>query len=207
MFVLCSINGTFNVMWKEILIIFIVVFLIRAFLDVYMIINYNKVMRKFYLGYFEDIEVNIKRFISLCDVFSLAPWNKKTCFMYNNLCIVLASVALLNNNDTKFLFELNKIKREHSYELKSFMLTLYYYSKNDIIKAKQFYENHSKIKKNDENLSIVLNNLFSYELFNDNGLYESLIKSLNNQAIIKMLVTIKTNQSGDGSLSSENSNN
>lgn len=179
--------GNVTIMWKEIAIIFVFLFLVRFIFDIYMIQQYNTIVKKFYANKLTDVK-KTKKLQKICNVFSSALWNQKTCLMYNNICCILASVALLNNNDNEFLFELNKIKREQKYELKSFVLALYFLSKSNLSIAQSHYEKYLICEHENDNINIVLSKFFSsqnYAKIDEDFL--GAIESFKNPAIKKLL--------------------
>ena len=62
--------------------------------------------------------------------------------IFNTTCIFLASIALLNGDENGFLLELNKVKNEKRCEIKPFMLSLFYKSKNNTQSAELNTQNH-----------------------------------------------------------------
>ena len=175
-----------TIMWKEIVIIFAFLFLVRFMFDVYMLKQYNAIVKDFYAN--KSVYGKIKKLQKICNIFSSALWNQKTCLMYNNLCCILASIALLNNNESEFLLELNNVKREEKYELKSFILALYFLSKNNQSMAQSNYEKYLICKHENNNINIVLSKLFSSQNYSKNDeTFLNAIASFKNPAIKKLL--------------------
>ena len=122
-----NINGTeVQIMWKEIAVGLLVLYVIRLLIDLYIKTEYKQFNNLFYSHDWNGLDVKIRKHQRICDVFSKGPWNKNVCLMYNGLCVALASMALINNDVVDFLNQLHYIKNEDNFEIKHFILALYY---------------------------------------------------------------------------------
>ena len=178
-----------TIMWKEILIIFTVLFFVRVLIDVYMLKQHQYILNEFYLGNYAKIISKAEKLRKVCDIFSAAPYNKKTCLMYNNLCCVLASIGLLYDKESVFLDNLYRIKREETYELKSFLMALYFF-KRDSSKARTCYDSYLQCKHENANVSIIMKKLFTISEDISMEQYTQAKQSFNNPVIMKMLEDI-----------------
>ena len=184
-----NINGTeVQIMWKEIAVGLLVLYVIRLLIDLYIKTVYKQITYLFYSHNWSGLDVKIRKHQRICDVFSSGPWNKKVCLMYNGLCVALASMALINNNEVDFLNQLHYIKNEYNFEIKHFMLALYYCSKHDEIASKRNYNAYLQCNREDENIRVILDYLFP-----DKSNLRSMedvsgaIKTFHNPAIVKLL--------------------
>ena len=120
------------------------------------------------------------------------PIPKKAFFaynlMYNNLCNMAASMALLEGNEEEFLFHLSAVARENDYEVKPFMLSLYHLSKGHDKTAAKFYEHYLQCRQENRHIKVIMTHLFATsgtEVGSD-ALYESAAQ-FKNPAVIKLL--------------------
>ena len=128
-----------QIMWKDIFLTIVFIYGIRFVIDSYIIKGFKKVHKAFYSNDWNGLEGQIEKYQKISDQFSNGPWNKKIRGIYNTLCAFRASVALVEGKESIFLNQLNHIKKEEDFELKFFVLSLYYRSKNDNEKAFQYY--------------------------------------------------------------------
>lgn len=178
-------TGVTQIMWKEIGIGLIIVYVLRNILDIYMVNTYKKYVQMYERGEFETLKVKAKKHMKLCNFFSVGPWNKQIYLTYNSLCWLLASMSLVENNECEFLSYLNKVKKENEFEMKAFVLSLYYRSKNNIEQTKYYYDLYLKSKHIDGDMAIIMN-----YVFNENEkkqLIKETAERFNNPAIIKLL--------------------
>lgn len=178
-----------TIMWKEILIIFTVLFFVRVLIDVYMLKQHQYILNEFYLGNYAKIISKAEKLRKVCDVFSAAPYNKKTCLMYNNLCCVLASIGLIYDKESVFLENLYRVKREETYEMKSFLLALFFF-KRDSSKARECYDSYLHCKNENDNIGIIMKKLFTFSKDISEEQYTQAKQSFNSPVIIKMLEDI-----------------
>lgn len=176
-----------QIMWKEIAIIFLLIFLLRCMTDVYIITIYKRINSSFYLGEWDGLEEKILRHRKICNVFSDGPFNKNIRVRYNGLCMALASMRLMQGDEADFLQQLNYVKKEEEYEMKAFILALYYRSKEQHEEAEKQYHKFSKCNSQSQNLKIVLDVLFEKqkEIQKDEA-YRDAIRSFQNPAILKL---------------------
>ena len=90
--------GTVQIMWKEIGIGFIVLYVLRKLLDVYMIKKYEKLLTLFGVIEMDTLKLKAEEHLKLCDFFSVGPWNKSIYWTYNGLCWLLATISFVENN-------------------------------------------------------------------------------------------------------------
>lgn len=66
-----------QIMWKEIAIILIILYLIRCLTDLYIIKEYKKILNSFFADEWRGLEQKIEKHQKLCNIFSNGPFNKK----------------------------------------------------------------------------------------------------------------------------------
>ncbi len=182
-------------MWKEIAVILLVLYVTRLAIDMYIRKVYNKICNQFYSNTWDGLKEKIHKHRKLCDAFSNGPWNKNVRQMYNGLCVALASIALVNNDEVAFVNQLHEVKNEDDFEMKSFMLALYYHSAHDEVESKKCYNAYLKCNHENKNIKVIMEHLFSEK--NNTQSSDDIntaSETFKNPAIIKLL-----GGQGDGS--------
>ena len=185
-----------QIMWKEIAIIFIVLFSFRFLIDMYIVITYKQIQSKFYSNCFVGLAYKAKKLQKISDIFSNGPFNKKMRLIFNSICVTVASLAFLNNDDFGFLNQLGKVKKEDEFEFKSFILALYYRSKGDTKNVFEYYEKWLQSNHKNKDVEVVMGFLFSNDIQYETELVERAINGFQNPAIRKLF-----HKTGDGSVS------
>ena len=100
-------TGTVQIMWKEIIVGFIILYLLRGVLDVYMIKKYEKLLKLFGVIEMDTLKLEAEKHLKLCNFFSVGPWNKAIywTFLFNFKDYVLNTnysmgVKKYEDNDT-----------------------------------------------------------------------------------------------------------
>ena len=180
--------GVTQVMWKEIAIGLIFLYIFRIALDFYIIKQYQKIVDQYGKVNVEIIKDKSLKHLKLCNIFSVGPWNKQIYLAYNGLCWLLASIFLIEKNEHEFLSYLNMIKKEKEFEMKPFVLSLYYHSKKDVERAMHYYDLYLKSKHNDNDVAIIMNGIFVENTKDER--FNEIAKKFNNPAIIKLATEI-----------------
>ena len=63
-------TGTVQIMWKEIIVGFIILYLLRGVLDVYMIKKYEKLLKLFGVIEMDTLKLEAEKHLKLCKFFS-----------------------------------------------------------------------------------------------------------------------------------------
>lgn len=103
-------TGTVQIMWKEIIVGFIILYLLRGVLDVYMIKKYEKLLKLFGVIEMDTLKLEAEKHLKLCNFFSVGPWNKAIYWTYNGLCWLLATISYVEDDEYDFLAYLGKVK-------------------------------------------------------------------------------------------------
>ena len=92
-------TGTVQIMWKEIIVGFIILYLLRRVLDVYMIKKYEKLLKLFGVIEMDTLKLEAEKHLKLCNFFSVGPWNKAIYWTYNGLCWLLATISYVEDDE------------------------------------------------------------------------------------------------------------
>ena len=104
-------TGTVQIMWKEIIVGFIILYLLRGVLDVYMIKKYEKLLKLFGVIEMDTLKLEAEKHLKLCNFFSVGPWNKAIYWTYNGLCWLLATISYVEDDEYDFLAYLGESKK------------------------------------------------------------------------------------------------
>lgn len=180
-------NGVTIFLWKETLIVIILICVIFIFLGIFTVRAFNKVIERYYPNDLFSAENTLNRIRLLSGFLSMGVRNDKMCLVYNHTCYLIASIELLRGNERAFLRELDSIKKENDFEIKSFMLSLYYRSKHDCERSKIFYDKYLMCNHHENDMKIVLSYVFDeLEDIKNNNLFKDAVKGFRNPAIIKL---------------------
>lgn len=177
--------NTVQIMWKEIGIGLILLYLLRVVLDLYMLNKYKKLVALHGTISAEAFQTRAQKHLKLCGFFAVGPWNKQIYAAYNGICWLLAMDALQEGLEEVFLTWLSKVRKEEEFEAKAFTLSLYFRAKRQEKIAGQYYEMYLKSKHSDQNISVIMCGLFE-----GTEPIESIQKAagaLKNPAVIKLL--------------------
>lgn len=177
-------NTGVQIMWKEIVIEFLILYVFCKMLDIYMIKKYKKILKLYGIVEMDQLKRMAEKHLKFCNLFSVGPWNKIIYMIYNGLCWLLASIYYIEDNEYEFLRYLEKVKKENEFEMKSFVLFLYYRSKNDIVQAEYYYNKYLKCKHLNSDIAVIMEGIWNQKE-KDEAFIES-IKSFSNPATIKL---------------------
>lgn len=176
--------GMVQIMWKGIAIGFLVLYAFRNILDIYMVKTYEKMVMQYGQIDVDTLKSKAEKHLKLCDFFSVGPWNKQIYLTYNEICWLLASLSLIEDNEYEFLEYLDKIKKEHEFEMKSFVLALYYRSKKDVDRANHYYNLYLASKHVDNDIAIIMEGIWGKK--EKTELFAESIKRFKNPALEKL---------------------
>lgn len=164
-------TGVVQIMWKEIGIGCLMLYVFRNMLDIYMIKKYKKITKLYGIVEADQLKLKIEKHLKLCNLFSVGPWNKNIYFIYNGLCWMMSSINLVEGKELEFLKYLEKVKKENEFEMKPFALFLFYRSKKNVEKAKYYYNAYLKCKHVDNDIAIIMRDIVNEgkksEIFNE----------------------------------------
>lgn len=172
-------------MWKEIGIGLIMLCILRSLLDVYMVKKYNKIVRQYGSISTDLLKKEACKHLVLCEHFAVGPFNKNIYLIYNGLCWLLASICLMEDNEKEFLNHLNRVRREREFELKPFALALFYFSKNDNLKAEEWHRLYLESTHHDDRLAVIMSDIFENQSLEKTMIYE--LTPFNNPALYRLI--------------------
>ena len=149
-----KINHT-TIMWKEILLMWIGIALLVVLLQLLAAFCYRRSILAL-----RNSRLRSERFVrfsrGLCGLFCLNPRNRRFRLMHANLGCALASYALLQKNDSEFLSELSELRYGSEYAFRSFLLAIYFLSRNDSASAQTWVESFFNCSDREHDQEIVL---------------------------------------------------
>lgn len=180
-----------HIMWGEIIFSLLFLYGIRFLIDQYLVKEYKKILEDFYSNKWTGIYEKIERCQKVSDIFSNGPWNKNNRWIYNNLCIIRASIFYVNGDILSFLKNLDNIKKEKDFELKAFLLFLYYYSEKNEDKISKYYYEYLKTVQENKDIATVIHVLMGTHEYMQETNFEEAIKNFKNPAIIELFEKIR----------------
>ena len=175
------------IMWKEIFIMLLGVYLIRCLTDVYMIKTYNSILKLFKNNEYKEAKEKAIKNYKIYNHFSIGPFNKGIYKMHDNICYMIASVYYIENNERQFLYYLEKIKKEKEFGTHYFIRSLYFYSYNNHKLANHNYMLYLGSDKLDQDYINILKHIVE-----DNDVENVSLENINNYAILQLIDKIKT---------------
>ena len=181
-------KATVQIMWKEIFFIFVAIYVLRIITELYIVKKFKKLHKEFLSNNWDGLDEKMLKHRNLCNVFSDGPFNKPIRALHNNLCLGIASMALVNGNGIEFLQQMEYVKKEQEYELKAFVLSLYYRWRNNEEEAINYYNAFRECDSQNEELAIIMDKIFgeSNNIQKDER-YLNALKNFKNPAIIMLL--------------------
>ena len=104
-----------KIMWKEILLIFIVLYVVRELAALYLRREHQKAGKQFYTGEWTRLSEKCKKLKWLAGVLAGGPLNPWIRIIYNDLCLIIGSIAYLNGDVDEFLHQIHAAKKEKTY--------------------------------------------------------------------------------------------
>ena len=175
----------------EVLIVLFVFYVVLCAINVYIIFSFTKVMKNYFPEKLILAEKKLNTIRLFGDYLSGNPKNIQTREIYNHTCFLLASIELLKGNDRAFLRELDGIKKENEFELKAFMLALYYRSKDKSDMAVKEYNKYIQCSKHEKDVQIIMSGLFDEKDSKHDDLFLNALNTFKNPAIIKLFIDNK----------------
>ena len=179
--------GTVQIMWMEILILFAALYGLRVLMDLYIVRTYRKLFAMHGTVPAEVFREKAQRHIRLSGIFAVGPWNQRIYKVYNGLCWMLASDHLTQNEEDAFLFWLSRIRKEETFELKAFILALYYRAKHSDDAAHHFYGQYLRCRHEDQNVSVIMHGIFDGADHTQEAAFAQAVKAFRNPAVIRLL--------------------
>lgn len=154
-----ALTGKFDFMWGMIPVILVIVLVVQ-FRGLLRTRAYRKIVADFMEGHHNDLEERVEKLRKQMGPDRKGRMMKKNAEAYNNLCHILASMALLRGEEDTFLDRLSEMEYEEEYALLPFTLALYYLSKEQPSVAEEHYADFKASKQQDWSMGIVMDHLF-----------------------------------------------
>lgn len=139
--------------------------------------NYRRIIADFFARRYDKLESKAARLRKKIGPNRQGKMKKKNATAYNNLCHVLASLALFRGDTDAFLDRISEMEYEDEYALRPFTLALYYLSEGEEDVAREHYYDFNACTQKDESMQLVMDHLFEPE---ESGVEaEELYESLN----------------------------
>lgn len=177
--------GIEQIMWKEIGAGLLVIYLVRCTFDLYMVYKYKCIINQYKKSASSIWKLKAIKHLKLCNVFAVGPWNKHIYKVYNGLCWFLASVAYDEGKENDFLKYLDCVKNEKEFEMKPFVLALYYRSKEKNNLANEYYDKFWACEHEDSNKATVLKGIFEGD--RENPAFFKAIEFFGNATITRLI--------------------
>lgn len=172
---------------KDFWIVVLIGYLLRSLWHCYLILSYKKMLKCFIMCD-HDKSLALAQKLQRQMYPSAFPNKKRFLPFYNNVCQILASLALLNQDDTQFLLQLDKVQEKDTYPLKSFTLALYFRSKGQFETAKVQYTEFLSCSGIESHMRTVMDFLFAAEESTvGEDILQHAVKQFKNPAIILLL--------------------
>lgn len=179
-------NATF--MWKEFILILIVIYVIVHLIRSRQIRKYHKLAQQFRTGEWNGLYAQCAELIQSFRLVARGPLNRWSYIAQNNLNIICASIAFCNGDVNTFLSHMNAVKPYKQYAQRSSFLALYYRSITDTEQAKLYYYEHMQSKVKDPDVTLILEYLFSENKENySSEIFRQAVTNLENPALLKLL--------------------
>ena len=154
-----SLAGNFGFMWGMIPVILVIVLAVQM-KSLLQTRAYRKIVIDFMEGRHGDLEERVEKLRRQLGPDRKGRMRKKNAEPYNNLCHILASMALLRGEDDAFLDRISEIEYAEEYALRPFTLALYYLSKQQPSVAEEHYYDFKACSQKDWSMGIVMDRLF-----------------------------------------------
>ena len=155
--------GKFDFLWGLVPLLLLGVLAVQL-IRFYRSYVYRRVVKDFMAGCHEDLEARIEPLRKKLGPNRQGKMKKKNAEAYNNLCHILASLALLQGEDDAFLDRISEIEYEETYALRSFTLALYYLGKQQPEIALEHYCDFKACEQKDWSMGVVMDHLFEPEV-------------------------------------------
>lgn len=178
-----------EIMWKEILLILLAVFVLRGLLAQYLVVQHRRFVERYYMGKWSGLKNACEKHKRIAHFIAGGPLNPWGPVIYNDFCLIIASMAYLEGDIDTFLEQLHLSKKTKLHSLTPAFLACYYRSVDDFEKANQHYAEYTLREKKDKNVTVVLEHLFAAQQ-SVNSSTESIVEALNdmkNPALLKLL--------------------
>lgn len=125
--------------------------------------TYRRIIADFFARRYDKIEAKAILLRKKLGPDRRGRMRKKNVTAYNNLCHVLAALALFRGDDDAFLDRISEMECEGAYALRPFTLALYYLSRGEADVAAGHYCDFNACAQRDEAMQLVMDHFFGPE--------------------------------------------
>ena len=125
--------------------------------------TYRRIIADFFANRYQGLERKAERIRKKVGPNRRGKMRKENATAYNNLCHVLASLALFRGDDAAFLDRISEMEYEDEYALRPFTLALYYLMMQQPEVAEEHYFDFNACPQEDDSMKIVMDHLFDRE--------------------------------------------
>ncbi len=173
-----------DIVVKIVIYSFLVLILLRIIIQFVILLLHNDICRKLESLELHEAKIKVHKIRRMCKIFSRGLFSKQMLFMYNNLSWVLASISFCENHVGEFLGFMDSIMRQEEFELKAFVLALYYLAENKSEEAENWFKQYKKCSCQDGTSEKILKVLFEGEEKNE-AFYKA-VESYKSPVIIQL---------------------
>lgn len=169
----------------KIVIFLLSIVVIILILKLYIMLGVKKIQKRFRNNQWDGLPSLVEYYQKTALVFTKGTINKGTRALYNSMCFVGASMALVEGDEKEFVRQLGLIEKEEEYELKPFILALYYRSLQKQEEAMECYQKFLKCKPQSQDVKLIMDRLFAtgeQKMF----AYVDALEGFKNPAILKL---------------------
>ena len=135
---------------------------------------YRNIIADFFAGQYTDLEQRAAKLRKKIGPNRQGKMRKRNAVAYNNLCHVLASLALFQGDEDTFLDRISEMEYEDEYALRPFTLALYYLSLDQYDVAVEHYYDFNACVQEDDAMRVVMDHFFDAEKVEAEELYDAL---------------------------------
>ena len=135
---------------------------------------YRRIITDFFERRYTDLESRAAKLRKKLGPDRRGKMRKKNATAYNNLCHILASLALFRGDEDAFFDRISEVEFEDEYALRPFTLALYHLSKGEQEVAAEHYYDFNACVQQDDAMQTVMDHLFDPEKVEADDLYSAL---------------------------------
>lgn len=135
---------------------------------------YRRILTDFMEGRYSDLQLRAEKLRKKLGPDRRGKMKQKYAYAYNNLCHVLASLALFDGDEDTFLDRISEVEFEEQYPMRAFTLALYYLAKGEREIAEEHYFDFKASPIQEDDMQAVLDHIFEPESVEEEDLYDAL---------------------------------
>jgi len=148
--------------------------LVVQLMALYRSYHYRRILTDFMENRHEGLQPRVEKLRKKLGPDRRGKMKQKYAYAYNNLCHVLASLALFDGDEDAFLDRLSEVEFEEQYPMRAFTLALYYLTKGERDVAEEHYFDFKASPIQEDDMQAVLDHIFDPEAVEEEDLYDVL---------------------------------